>query len=175
VPSGVARRRYADTAPVTGPEVDKSAGEALRARLAQLPADARPLPSVAPYDELLSAPGADRPAAQAPRTGHGWDDTDVCLWRDEGRWGLTGPDGEIEVAGLGMFGWITARDTKGAQAAAAEAITALTGRAVTGWDRDEWSRSVYGPSSWYACLAPAHRQGREHVSPGSHRPGYRDV
>jgi hypothetical protein len=47
-----------------------------------------------------------------------------------------------------------AGDTTGAQAAAAAVITALTGRAVTGWDHDDWSRSVSGPSSWYACLAP---------------------
>ncbi|TMR02175.1 hypothetical protein ETD83_13235 [Actinomadura soli] len=89
-------------------------------------------------------------------TGRGWDDGDLCLWRDEGRWELTGPDGAIEVPEFGLFGNSQrAGDTTGAQAAAAAVITALTGRAVTGWDRDEWARSVYGPSSWYACLAPA--------------------
>lgn len=77
----------------------------------------------------------------------------MCLVRDDGRWSLHGPDGEIEVDGFGFLGWIRARDVAGAQAAAAAAVTALTGRAVTGWDRDAWSRSVYGESTWYADLA----------------------
>ncbi|WP_344948251.1 nuclease-related domain-containing protein [Sphaerisporangium flaviroseum] len=64
-----------------------------------------------------------------------------------------GADGEIEVDGFGFFGTISARDQAGAQEAAAAAITALTGRTVTGWDRDNWSRSIYGESSWYPCLS----------------------
>jgi hypothetical protein len=50
--------------------------------------------------------------------------------RDAG-WRRSG--GKPVVAALGMFGWATARDTKGAQAAAAEAIPDLTGQTVTGW------------------------------------------
>ncbi|GGL01418.1 hypothetical protein Ppa06_70180 [Planomonospora parontospora subsp. parontospora] len=80
-----------------------------------------------------------------------WGD-DVCLRRCDGRWSLHGPDWEIEVEGFGVFGTIAARDQAQAHAAAA-AVAALTGRAVTGWDRDAWSRSVYGESSWYACLS----------------------
>lgn len=37
--------------------------------------------------------------------------------------------------------------------AAAAAILALTGREVTGWDRDEHARTLHWPSSWYADLA----------------------
>ncbi|MFD8526377.1 hypothetical protein ACFV0L_03090 [Streptosporangium canum] len=88
--------------------------------------------------------------------GQSWDDTDVCLARIDGRWILQGPDGDIEVEGFGFFGTIRARDQAEAQAAAAATVLALTGRTVTGWDRDAWSRSIYGESTWYACLgAPA--------------------
>ncbi|MFC6879610.1 MULTISPECIES: hypothetical protein [Actinomadura] len=52
---------------------------------------------------------------------------------------------------------IAARDTRGAQDAAAAAVWELTGRTVTGWDRDEHARTVYGPSSWYACLTAPDR------------------
>lgn len=97
------------------------ADNALQARLAALPPDTRPAPSVAAYDQLLQHPA---PAPPAARIGHAWDDGDVCLWRDEGRWGLTGPDGDIEVAGFGLFGnSLRPGDTKGAQAAAADALT----------------------------------------------------
>jgi hypothetical protein len=75
----------------------------------------------------------------------------VRLWRNEGRRGLTGPAGEIEVPRFGLYGTLAAGDTKGAQSAAAAAIAVLAGRAVTGCDRDEYARSVYGPSSWYPC------------------------
>ncbi|GGL57117.1 hypothetical protein GCM10014719_68160 [Planomonospora parontospora subsp. antibiotica] len=96
----------------------------------------------------VPARSADVPAAA------GWGDHDVCLRRCDGRWSLHGPDGEIEVEGFGVFGTIAARDQAQAHAAAAAAaVTALTGRTVTGWDRDAWSRSVYGESSWYACLS----------------------
>jgi DNA invertase Pin-like site-specific DNA recombinase len=87
----------------------------------------------------------------APRD---WGDGDLCLWRDEGAWGLQGPDGDIHVEGFGgMLCTFAAGDEKGAKAAAAETIHALTGKTVTGWDRNEQSRSVHGPSSWFACLS----------------------
>jgi hypothetical protein len=144
----------------------------LRAVLDRLPPDTRPLPSVAAYDALLhrAVPAPTVPPGPAalgedqerlpPVYGQIWDDGDVCLWRDEGRWGLSGPDGDIHVPEFGLFGNdLLASDTTGAQEAAAAAVHALTGRVVTGWDRDEWSRSVYGPSSWHACLARASGHG----------------
>ncbi|MFC5183631.1 hypothetical protein [Actinomadura harenae] len=106
--------------------------------------------------EVLAAPRERRPQPEPESEaqtggghGGGWDDTDACLWRDEGRWGLTGLDGDIEAPEFGCSATACAPATPpGAQAAAAAAITAITGRAVTGWDRDAWARSVYGPASW---------------------------
>jgi hypothetical protein len=83
--------------------------------------------------------------------GRDWDDSDLCLWREDGEWSLQGPDGVIEVEGFGCFGHIKARDVAGAKAAAAAAIEDLTGRTVTGWDPDASSRSIHGEFSWYPC------------------------
>ncbi|MFC4117369.1 hypothetical protein [Nonomuraea zeae] len=83
--------------------------------------------------------------------GRGWDDSDLCLWREDGEWSLQGPDGVIEVYGFGFLGTITARNVTGAKAAAATAVEELTGRTVTGWDQDESSRSIHGTSSWFPC------------------------
>jgi hypothetical protein len=94
----------------------------------------------------------DRAAAAPVPPGAGWEETDIALVRVDGRWTLYGPDGEIEVPGLGFFGWIAARDRTAAQEAAAEALAELTGRTVTAWSPDEVSRSVYGQSSWSPWL-----------------------
>ncbi|MFE3454954.1 hypothetical protein ACFXJ8_39130 [Nonomuraea sp. NPDC059194] len=110
--------------------------------------DETPAASQSTSDNTAASDGL---AAELP--GRAWDDTDVCLVRVDGQWHLYGPDGEINVDGFGLFGHIRAADQHGAQQAAADAVTALTGRQVTSWDRDAWSRSIYGESSWYACLA----------------------
>ncbi|MEU4234325.1 hypothetical protein AB0F17_59470 [Nonomuraea sp. NPDC026600] len=73
----------------------------------------------------------------------------LCLWREDGEWSLQGPGGVIEVYGFGFLGTITARNVRGAQAAAAAAIEELTGRTVIGWEPDVSSRSIHGESSWY--------------------------
>ncbi|MGP3920543.1 hypothetical protein [Nonomuraea sp. 10N515B] len=83
--------------------------------------------------------------------GRDWDDSDLCLWREDGEWSLQGPDGVIEVEGFGFVGHIKARDVAGAKAAAAATIEDLTGRTVTGWDPDVSSRSIHGEFSWYPC------------------------
>ncbi|MEU0484152.1 hypothetical protein ABZ260_33845 [Streptosporangium sp. NPDC006013] len=96
----------------------------------------------------------DVPAEEDVPIGRQWSETDVCLARVDGRWHLYGPDGDLHVPQFGLFGeGIAARDQAAAQEAAAAVVTTLTGRAVTGWDRDAWSRSIYGESTWYACLA----------------------
>ncbi|GAA3245373.1 hypothetical protein GCM10020216_074250 [Nonomuraea helvata] len=38
----------------------------------------------------------------------------LCLWREDGEWSRQGPDGVIDVAGLGLFGHIKARGVSGA-------------------------------------------------------------
>ncbi|MER5323011.1 hypothetical protein [Streptosporangium roseum] len=80
-----------------------------------------------------------------PRVGQSWDDTDVCLARIDGQWFLQCPDSEIEVEGFGFFGTIRAYDQADAQAAA---VLVLTGRTVTGWDRDAWSRHLGVQPRW---------------------------
>ncbi|WP_440072263.1 hypothetical protein [Streptosporangium sp. OZ121] len=95
----------------------------------------------------------DVPAGEDVPVGREGSETDVCLVRVEGRWHLYGPDGDLDVLEFGLFGnGIATRDQAGAQEAAVAVVTALTGRTVTGWDRDAWSRSIYGGSTWYACL-----------------------
>ncbi|MEU4411326.1 hypothetical protein AB0F88_43070 [Streptosporangium sp. NPDC023963] len=108
-----------------------------------VPADGQDVPDVR----------EDVPVEEDVPAGRGWSETDVCLARVDGRWHLYGPDGDLHVPEFGLFGeGIAARDQAGAQEAAAAVVTALAGRAVTSWDHDAWSRSIYGESTWYACL-----------------------
>lgn len=125
------RQRARRARPTTQTTADDRA--ALEAVLAGLPADSRPgPPSVTPYDQLLHHPPSQPQQAPQPRAGQDWDDGDVCLWRDEGRWGLTGPNGDLEGPEFGLFGHgLAARDTKGAQAAAAAAKLIPPGRPRT--------------------------------------------
>src|SRR6185295_17918860 len=67
---------------IVGPAQGRKAREVLvpitglRQALDALTTAATPIPETAPRD---------------------WGDGDLCLWRDEGAWGLQGPDGEIHV------------------------------------------------------------------------------
>jgi hypothetical protein len=80
--------------------------------------------------------------------GRDWDDSDLCLEREDGEWSLQGPDGVIEVHGFGFLGTITARNVT----AAAPAVEELTGRTVTDREPDESSRS----RPRHIALVPVH-------------------
>ncbi|MFI6744168.1 hypothetical protein ACIBI9_65885 [Nonomuraea sp. NPDC050451] len=163
VPAGVPDGGHGgdvDQTPV-GP-VDPSdqdvAGAAWLAELLQaLPAETRPLPSVAPYDQLLArrpSPGKSGRAGDVipPPFGHDWGDTCVTLLREDGWWSLHSPHASLGVPGFGPHGTITARGVTAAQRAAAAAVTRLTGRQVLGWTRQEHGRTLRDTSSWSARL-----------------------
>ncbi|MEQ4725012.1 recombinase family protein [Nonomuraea sp. B19D2] len=133
-----------DEPPVGQPE----AAAPVTSTAAAAPSSAHPEPS-----QPAAVQQDDTDARRHSRPGAEWDDTDVCLARADGQWHLYGPDGEIDVDGFGFAGAIGPKNEKWAKEAASDAVAALTGRAVTGWDRDAWSRSIYGESTWYACLS----------------------
>jgi hypothetical protein len=143
--------------PVDPSDQDVAGAARLAELLQALPADTRPLPSVASYDHLLarhpsSGRGGGAGEVIPPPFGHDWGDTCVTLLREDGWWSLHSPHAALGVPGFGPHGTIAAGDTDGAQRAAAAAVTRLTGRQVIGWRREELGRTLLATSSWYARL-----------------------
>ncbi|MGI5208978.1 hypothetical protein ACQEU6_46370 [Spirillospora sp. CA-108201] len=96
------------------------------------------------------------------RVGHDWGPEEVCLWLRHGRWGLGSPS-PIQVEAFGPKGrGVPAGSVTRAKRAAAAAVTAFTGRAVTGWDlADPGTRRGYGTRSWFARLGDPVEPGEE--------------